>query len=44
MATGMDGLVDFMLAEIALCGTEGTYLFGSQGHEFESLHRPSHLL
>jgi hypothetical protein len=25
MATGFDKLIDFLLSEIALCGTEGTY-------------------
>jgi hypothetical protein len=25
MATGLDALIDFLLSEIALCGTEGTY-------------------
>lgn len=26
MATGFDALVDFLLAEIALCGVHGTFL------------------
>lgn len=25
MATGLDGLLDFLLSEIALCGVQGTY-------------------
>jgi hypothetical protein len=26
MATGIDELIDFLLSEIALCGTQGTYI------------------
>jgi hypothetical protein len=43
MATGMDALVDFVLTEVALCGTQGMYC-RFRVHQFESLHHPLSLL
>lgn len=38
MAAGLDELIDFVLAEIALCGTQGTYQPGAIGPQFEPVH------
>jgi hypothetical protein len=43
MATGFDELIDFLLSEIALCGTEGMYILPLPSGTAVRNHPPTHL-
>jgi len=38
MATGLDALIDFLLSEIALCGTQGMWVLSSNPSPAAYLH------